>query len=64
MRPPADQRYAELRACLELSGKTIGPNDRLIAAHCLLAGGLVAVTANTDEFGLGPGLKVENWRAA
>ena len=62
LRHPADQRYAELRAHLELTGKTVGPNDMLIAAHCL-AEGLVAVTANIDEFGRVPGLKVENWLA-
>ena len=60
---PADRRYAELRSYLELSGRTIGPNDMLIAAHCL-AENLVAVTANTDEFGRVPGLRVENWLAA
>lgn len=63
LRPPADQRYAELRAYLELTGKTIGPNDMLIAAHCR-AEGLVAVTANMDEFGRVPGLKIENWLVA
>ena len=60
LKAPADQRYAELRAHLESDGDTIGPNDMLIAAHCL-AEDLVAVTANIDEFGRVPGLRVENW---
>ena len=47
---------------LESVGKTIRPNDLLIAAHCL-AEDLVAVTANAEEFGRVPGLKVENWPA-
>ncbi len=63
LKPPADQRYAEIRTHLDTAGKTIGPNDMLIAAHCL-AEGLVAVTANTGEFGRVPGLKVENWLAS
>ena len=62
LKAPADQRYAEIRAHLESVGKTIGPNDLLIAAHCL-AEGLVAVTANADEFARVPGLKVEYWLA-
>ena len=63
LKRPADQRYAELRAYLEISGKPIGPNDLLIAAQCL-AEGRIAVTANIDEFSRVPGLKVENWLAA
>ena len=63
LKAPADQRYAEIRTHLESVGKTIGPNDLLIAAHCL-AEDLVAVTANADEFGRVPGLRVENWLAA
>ena len=62
LKAPADQRYAEIRAHLESVVKTIGPNDLLIAAHCL-AEDLVAVTANADEFARVPGLKVENWLA-
>ena len=63
LKAPADQRYAEIRAHLDPAGKTIGPNDMLIAAHCL-AEGLVAVTANVDEFRRVPGLEVENWLAS
>jgi tRNA(fMet)-specific endonuclease VapC len=57
---PADRRYAELRAHLELAGTTIGPNDMLIAAHAL-ALGLIVVSGNDREFARVPGLAVENW---
>ena len=60
LKPPADQRYAETRVHLESRGESIGPNDLLIAAHCL-AENLVAVTANFKEFSRVPGLRVENW---
>lgn len=60
LKEPVDQRYAEIRHQLESVGQTIGPNDLLIAAHCL-AENLVAVTANIDEFSRVPGLGVENW---
>ncbi len=57
---PADREYAKLRTVLECSGKTIGPNDMLIAAHAL-ANQSVLVTANLDEFSRVNGLEVENW---
>ncbi len=60
LKEPVDLRYAEIRHHLESVGQTIGPNDLLIAAHCL-AENLVAVTANIDEFSRVPGLGVENW---
>lgn len=60
--PPADARYAELRAGLERAGTPIGPNDMLIAAHAL-ALDLTLVTGNEREFRRVPGLKVENWLA-
>jgi tRNA(fMet)-specific endonuclease VapC len=59
---PADAEYANLRHELEQSGKPIGPNDLLIAAHARSLGTTV-VTANTAEFGHVRGLKVENWLA-
>ncbi|WP_422126810.1 type II toxin-antitoxin system VapC family toxin [Thioalkalivibrio sulfidiphilus] len=59
---PADSAYARLRAALEKSGRPIGPNDMLIAAHALAAE-CVLVTANADEFSRVPGLRVENWLA-
>ena len=59
---PADHTYARLRWALEQSGRMIGPNDLLIAAHAL-ASGCVLVTANVDEFSRVPDLAVEDWRA-
>jgi tRNA(fMet)-specific endonuclease VapC len=58
--PPSDAEYGRIRAELEAAGKTIGPNDLLIAAHaCAL--GATLVTANTGEFSRVCGLHVENW---
>ena len=58
---PADQHYGAIRAFLERKGKTIGPNDMLIAAHALSLDCAV-ITANQREFSRVPGLKVENWQ--
>ena len=57
---PADLEYARLRHLLESSGKPIGPNDFLIAAHAK-ANEHILVTANVSEFSRVPGLRVENW---
>jgi tRNA(fMet)-specific endonuclease VapC len=57
---PADEIYGRLRAELRRTGTTIGGNDALIAAHALTLGA-VMVTDNVREFGLVPGLRVENW---
>ena len=57
---PADADYGLLRAELEASGKPIGSNDLLIAAHAQATGATI-VTANADEFKRVRGLKVENW---
>lgn len=53
--------YADIRAALEATGKTIGPLDLLIAAQarCL---GATLVTANAGEFKRVKGLKVQSWR--
>lgn len=52
-------RYANLRKQLEASGKAIGANDLLIAAHALA---LDATLVSADaEFLRVPGLRVENW---
>ena len=59
---PADATYGEIRAELEASGKTIGSNDFLIAAHASALGATI-VTGNTQEFKRIRGLKVENWVA-
>ena len=57
---PADAEYGGIRAELEAAGKTIGPNDLLIAAHAYALGATL-VTANVGEFGRVRGLVVENW---
>ena len=52
-------RYGVLRAGTEGLGWTMGPLDRLIAAHAL---GLTAVLVTNDRaFGLVPGLGVADW---
>lgn len=57
---PADTEYGGIRAELEAAGKTIGPNDLLIAAHAYAVGAIL-VTDNTGEFSRVRGLRVENW---
>jgi tRNA(fMet)-specific endonuclease VapC len=59
---PADAEYGGIRADLEATGKPIGGNDLLIAAHACATGATI-VTANTDEFKRVRGLSVENWLA-
>jgi len=56
----ADRHYGNIRSVLEKQGKTIGPNDLLIAAHARSLG-LVIVTDNTSEYERVPDLAVENW---
>src|SRR5437879_3633303 len=46
---PADSDYGAIRSELEAAGRSIGPNDLLIAAHACAAGATI-VTANADEF--------------
>lgn len=57
---PADGKYGEIRAELEIAGRRIGLNDLLIAAHAQALGATV-VTANVGEFRRVRGLLVENW---
>jgi tRNA(fMet)-specific endonuclease VapC len=57
---PADEAYAGIRNDLEKTGKPIGPNELLIAAHALAVGAIL-VTANAKEFKRVRGLTVENW---
>ncbi len=57
---PADAEYADIRNQLERTGRMIGPNDLLIAAHAR-ALGVPLVTRNSAEFARVAGLKVENW---
>ncbi len=59
---PADATYGIIRTALEASGKPIGGNDLLIAAHAQAIAAAV-VTANEGEFKRVRGLKVENWLA-
>lgn len=59
---PADVFYGGIRSELERSGKPIGANDFLIAAHASAVDATI-VTANVDEFRRVRGLKVENWLA-
>jgi len=59
----ADRHYADIRMHLERTGKPIGPNDLLIAAHAL-ALDLILVTHNVDEFARVPRLALENWLAS
>jgi tRNA(fMet)-specific endonuclease VapC len=59
---PADVEYGAIRSKLEMSGKPIGSNDLLIAAHAHALGATI-VTGNADEFRRVRGLKVENWLA-
>lgn len=57
---PADETYGHIRALLEKSGRTIGPNDLLIAAQCLSLN-TILVTDNESEFSRVPGLRIDNW---
>jgi tRNA(fMet)-specific endonuclease VapC len=59
---PADAAYGMIRTALEASGKPIGGNDLLIAAHAQAIAATI-VTANEGEFRRIQGLKVENWLA-
>lgn len=59
----SDRHYAEIRTHLSRTGRSIDPNDLLIAAHTL-ALDLILVTANVDEFSRVPGLLIENWLAS
>jgi tRNA(fMet)-specific endonuclease VapC len=57
---PADASYGSIRAQLERTGKPIGANDLLIAAHALTLGYTV-VTDNEKEFSRLKQLSVANW---
>jgi tRNA(fMet)-specific endonuclease VapC len=52
--------YGQVRAHLERSGTSIGPNDLMIASIAL-ANDLTLVTRNVREFSRVPSLKLENW---
>lgn len=63
LEPDADRHYGDIRTYLERSGRPIGANDLLIAAHARAAG-LQLVTRNAGEFARVPGLKVASWPAS
>ena len=50
----------DIRAALELQGRTIGAYDVLIAGHAR-SRGLVVVTGNRTEFDRVEGLRCEDW---
>ncbi|MDR2373720.1 MAG: type II toxin-antitoxin system VapC family toxin [Bifidobacteriaceae bacterium] len=57
----AAARYGEIRSALERAGQAIGPNDLIIAATVLAAGGTL-VTHNIKEFERVPGLALADWQ--
>ncbi len=60
LEPGLEHRYARIRRELDIRGTPIGPNDLLIAAHVVQLN-CCLVTANREEFGRVPELRVENW---
>lgn len=56
----ASTHYAQIRALLKKSGKMIGSNDLLIAAHARSLG-LTLVTHNMRAFGRVSKLAIEDW---
>ncbi len=56
----AAAHYGQIRATLERDGKTIGPNDLMIAGH-VRSEGMTLVTNNVREFQRVDGLRLENW---
>ena len=58
-----NRHYAEIRLHLDRTGRPIGPNDLLIAAHAL-ALDLTLVSDNVEEFARIPRLTLENWLAS
>ena len=56
----AVKEYGNIRKDLEKQGKTIGPNDLIIAAIVKSEGGIL-ITHNTNEFSRVKGLKIEDW---
>ena len=52
-----------IRAELARAGTPIGPYDQMIAGHAR-SRGLIAVTANPEEFRRVSGISIEDWTAA
>lgn len=59
LEPDVAAEYARARSWLVRNGKGMGANDLLIAAHALTLG--ATVVTDDGDFGILPGLKVENW---
>ncbi len=59
----AAQRYGELRAALERTGRRVAEPDLRIAAIALTRDATL-VTGNVRHFARVPGLRVENWLLA
>jgi tRNA(fMet)-specific endonuclease VapC len=57
---PADAAYGVIRTRLEKTGRPIGGNDLLIAAHAIALGHTI-VSDNESEFTRVDGLLHENW---
>ena len=57
----AAEAYARIRADLAAAGKSIGPNDLMIAAIAL-ANQMTLVTHNSSEFSRVQGLMIEDWQ--
>lgn len=57
----AARAYGEIRAELEVKGRSIGAMDLLIAAHAVHERATL-VTRNSDEFARVEQLKVESWK--
>ena len=55
--------YGEIRAALEVKGRSIGAMDLLIAANAIHDRSTL-VTRNRNEFARVPGLKIASWELA
>lgn len=60
--PTGAAAYAEVRARMQRSGKSLSPLDMLIAAHALEAG--ATLVSSDRAFRHVPGLTVEDWTEA
>jgi len=56
----AAEKYGDIRASLEQSGRAIGGNDLLIAAHAISLDATL-ITNNEKEFARVSRLRLENW---
>ena len=60
MGPEVVRVYGRVRAEMQKSGRSLGPNDMLIAAHALSLDATL-VTDDAKAFAQVPGLRIENW---